>query len=435
MAEFLRFVVAVLIDFSLRQTGSLNEHSLTEGQSSERVTWILSCAFLRNWLSKLVYFTKHWLHSFGSCSQYSLSFSCNAIVLWMNTVWLKVQSSERVTWILSYAFLRNFLTKLTNFKKQWLSSYVSWWHYSLSFPCDTLVLCMNPAWLKVNPVRELRESCPVRFWEIGLQSWHISQKIGWVPTFHRGRYSLSFPCDTLVLCMNPAWLKVNPVRELRESCPARFLWNRLTKLANFTKTIGWVPTFRGGSTHWIFLATPWFFAWIQLDWRSIQWESYVNPVLWVFEKLAYKFGKFQKTMAEFLRFVVAVLIEISLRHPGFLHESSLTEGQSSEGVTWILGLSCAFFEKLAYKVGKFQKTMAEFLRFVVAVLIEFSLRHPGSLHEHRLTEGQSSEGVTWILTGQKHTFPPPWESMWVCIGNVLNSANYLGTIRFHLHTQ
>ena len=45
------------------------------------------------------------------------------------------------------------------------------------------------------------------------------------------------------------------------------------------------------------------------------------------------------------------------------------------------------FEKLTYKVGKFHKTMAEFLRFMVAVLIEFSLRHPDSLHEHSLTEG------------------------------------------------
>ena len=52
------------------------------------------------------------------------------------------------------------------------------------------------------------------------------------------------------------------------------------------------------------------------------------------------------------------------------------------------------FEKLAYKVGKFQKNIAEFLRFVVVVLIEFSLQHPGSLHEHSLTEGQSSERVT-----------------------------------------
>ena len=52
------------------------------------------------------------------------------------------------------------------------------------------------------------------------------------------------------------------------------------------------------------------------------------------------------------------------------------------------------FEKLAYKVGKFHKNMAEFLRFVVAVLIEFSSRYPDSLHEHSLTEGQSSERVT-----------------------------------------
>ena len=52
------------------------------------------------------------------------------------------------------------------------------------------------------------------------------------------------------------------------------------------------------------------------------------------------------------------------------------------------------FEKLAYKVGNFHKTIAELLRFVVAVLTEFSLRHPDSLHEHSLTKGQSSERVT-----------------------------------------
>ena len=178
MAEFLRFVVAVLIAFSLRHPGSLHESSLTEGQFIERVTWILSCAFLRNWL-----------------------------------------------------------TKLANFKKQWLSSYVSLWRYSLNFPCDTLVLCINTDWLKVNPQRELRESCPVRFWEIGLQSWQTS------------------------------------------------------------KNNGWVPTFRGGGTHWVFLATPWFFVWTQFDWRSIQWESYVNPVLCVFAKLTYKVGIFHKKLA------------------------------------------------------------------------------------------------------------------------------------------
>ena len=313
----------------------------------------------------------------------------------MNPAWLKVNPVRELRESCHCAFLRSWLTKLANFKKQWLSSYASWWRYSLSFPCDTLVLCMNIDLLKVNPVRELRESCPVRFWEIGLQSWQISKNNFWVPTFH------------------------------------------------------------GGCTLWVFLETPWFFEWTQFDWRSIQWESYLNPVLCVFEKLAYKVGKFQKTMAEFLRFVVAVLIEFSLRHPGSLNEPSLTEGQSSEKVTWIL--SCAFlrnwltklvyftknwlssycfigggshwvfvatpwffawtqidwrsiqwesyvnpvlcvFEKLAYKVGKFQKTMAEFLHFVGAVLIEFSLRHPGSLHEHSLTEGQSSERVTWILS-------------------------------------
>ena len=59
----------------------------------------------------------------------------------------------------------------------------------------------------------------------------------------------------------------------------------------------------------------------------------MNPVLCVFEKLAYKVGKFHKKLAELLWFVVAVLIEFSLRHPGCLHEQSLTDGQSSERVT------------------------------------------------------------------------------------------------------
>ena len=52
------------------------------------------------------------------------------------------------------------------------------------------------------------------------------------------------------------------------------------------------------------------------------------------------------------------------------------------------------FEKFVYKVGIFHKRLAEFIRFVGAVLIEFSLRHPGSLHDHSLTEGQYSERVT-----------------------------------------
>ena len=222
---------------------------------------------------------------------------------------------------------------------------------------------------------------------------------------------------------------------------------------HISQKIGWVPIVRAGSTHWVFLMAPWFFEWTQLDLRSIQWESYVNPVLCVFEKLSYKFIIFHKTLAEFLRFVLAVLIEFSFRHPGSLHEHSLPEGQSSEKVTWIL--SCAFFceislqswhisqkifwvpmvragsthwvflvtpwffawtqidwrsiqwesyvnpvlcvfEKLAYKVGIFHKTLAEFLRFVLAVLIEFSLQLNGSLNEHSLTEGQSSERFTWI---------------------------------------
>ena len=293
MAEFLRFVGAVLIEFSLRHPGSLHEHSLTEGQSTERVTWILSCAFLRNWLTKLVYFTKNWLSSYVSWGRVLIEFSLRQTGSLHEPSLTEGQSSERVTWILSCAFLRSWLTKLANFKKQWLSSYASWWRYSLSFPCDTLVLCMNIDLLKVNPVRELRESCPVRFWEIGLQSWQISKNNFWVPTFH------------------------------------------------------------GGCTLWVFLETPWFFEWTQFDWRSIQWESYLNPVLCVFEKLAYKVGKFQKTMAEFLRFVVAVLIEFSLRHPGSLNEPSLTEGQSSEKVTWIL--SCAFLRNWLTKLVYFTK--------------------------------------------------------------------------------
>ena len=194
---------------------------------------------------------------------------------------------------LSCAFLRNWLRKLAYFTKNWLSFYCSCWQYSLSFPCDTLVLCMNTDWLKVNPVRELRESCPVRFWEIGLQSWYISQNIGWVPTV------------------------------------------------------------RAGSTHWVFLATQWFFEWTQFDWRSIQSEIYVNPVLCVFEKLAYKVGIFHKILAEFLRFVLAVLIEFSLRHPGSLHEHSLTEGQSSERVTWIQSFS--FLWNWLTKLANFKK--------------------------------------------------------------------------------
>ena len=52
------------------------------------------------------------------------------------------------------------------------------------------------------------------------------------------------------------------------------------------------------------------------------------------------------------------------------------------------------FEKFAYKVGIFHKKLAEFVRFMRAVLHEFSLRHPGSLHEPSLTEGQSSKRVT-----------------------------------------
>ena len=215
-------MLAVLIEFSLWHPGSLNEHSLTEGQYSERVTWILSCAFLRNWL-----------------------------------------------------------TKLANFKKQWLGSYVSWGRYSFSFPCDTLVLCMNIVLLKVNPVRELREYCSVRFWEIGLQSWHISQKIGWVPTFHGGGTHWVFVATPwFFACTQLDWRSikwesyVNPV--LCVFCEIGLQsWH-------ISQKFGWVPTVRAGSTHWVFLATPWFFAWTQFAWRSIQWESYVNPVLCVF---------------------------------------------------------------------------------------------------------------------------------------------------------
>ena len=59
----------------------------------------------------------------------------------------------------------------------------------------------------------------------------------------------------------------------------------------------------------------------------------MNPVLCVFEKFAYKVGIFHNKLAEFLRFMRAVLIEFSLRHPGSLYERSLTEGQSSKRVT------------------------------------------------------------------------------------------------------
>ena len=59
----------------------------------------------------------------------------------------------------------------------------------------------------------------------------------------------------------------------------------------------------------------------------------MNPVLCVFEKFAYKVGIFHKKLVEFIRFMRPVLIEFSLRHPGSLHEPSLTEGQSSERVT------------------------------------------------------------------------------------------------------
>ena len=93
-----------------------------------------------------------------------------------------------------------------------------------------------------------------------------------------------------------------------------------------SQKIGCVCTVRGGGTHGVFLATPSFFAWTQLDSRSIQWESYVNPVLCVFEKFAYKVGKFHKKLAELLWFVVPVLIEFSLRHPDSLHEHSLNKG-------------------------------------------------------------------------------------------------------------
>ena len=59
----------------------------------------------------------------------------------------------------------------------------------------------------------------------------------------------------------------------------------------------------------------------------------MNPVLSVLEKFAYKVGIFHQRLAEFVRFVGAVLFEFSLRHPGSLHEPSLTEGKSSERVT------------------------------------------------------------------------------------------------------
>ena len=58
----------------------------------------------------------------------------------------------------------------------------------------------------------------------------------------------------------------------------------------------------------------------------------MNPVLCIFEKFIYKVGIFHKRLAEFVRFVRAVLIEFSLRQPGSLQEPSLTEGKSTESV-------------------------------------------------------------------------------------------------------
>ena len=151
-------MVAVLIVFSLRHPDSLHESSLTEGQSSERVTWILSNEFLRNWLTKFANFKKQWLSSLRFVVMVLIEFSLRHPDSLHEHSLNEGQSSERVTWILSSAFLRNWLTKLAYFTKYWLSSYGSCWQYSLSFPCDTLVLCMNTVWLKVNPVRELGES-------------------------------------------------------------------------------------------------------------------------------------------------------------------------------------------------------------------------------------------------------------------------------------
>ena len=411
MAEFLRFVVAVLIEFYLRHPDSLHEHSLTEGQSTERElresssvrfceinlqSWHISqkigwVPIVRAGSTHWVFLMTPWFFEWTQFDWRSIQWESyvNPVLCVFEKLSYKVgifhkklaefllfvlavliefslrqpgslhehrlpegQSTERVTWILSNAFLRNWLTKLANFKKQWLTSYVSWGRYSLSFPCDTLVLCMNPAWLKVNPVRELRESCPVRFWEIGLQIYHISQKFGWVPTVRAGStHWVFFPTPWFFAWTQFAWRSiqwesyVNPV--LCVFCEISLQsWHISQK--NF-----WVPMVRAGSTHWVFLATPWFFAWTQIDWRSIQWESYVNPVLCVFEKLAYKVGIFHKTLAEFLRFVLAVLIEFSLRHPGSLNEHSLTEGQSSERVTWIL--SCAFLRNWLTKLAYFTK--------------------------------------------------------------------------------
>ena len=44
----------------------------------------------------------------------------------------------------------------------------------------------------------------------------------------------------------------------------------------------------------------------------------MNPVLCVFEKFDYKVGIFHKKLAGVVRFMRAVLIEFSLRHPGSL---------------------------------------------------------------------------------------------------------------------
>ena len=59
----------------------------------------------------------------------------------------------------------------------------------------------------------------------------------------------------------------------------------------------------------------------------------MNPVLCVFEKFSYKVGIFHNKLAEFVRFMRAVLIDFFFRHPGSLYDPSLTEGQSSKRVT------------------------------------------------------------------------------------------------------
>ena len=216
-------LLAVLIEFSLWHPGSLNEHSLTEGQSTVRELrescpvrfWEIG---LQSWqISK----NNGWVPTFRGGGTHLVFLVTPWFFAWI-IVLLKVNPVRELREYCSVRFWEIGLQSWHISQNNWLSSYVSWGRYSLSFRCDTLVLCMHPAWLKVNKVRELRESCPVRFLWNWLTKLAYFTKI-WLSSYGScWQYSLSFPCNTLVLCLNTVCLKVNPVRELRESCPLRF---------------------------------------------------------------------------------------------------------------------------------------------------------------------------------------------------------------------